>query len=200
MNFLFIVTLVFLAIAFYMLFIKYKIHCNIVEGLAEDSLKAQIYEIAADNDAKIDDDNKLTAIQNLLYVSTDASKNSLDPIKNQVEFKNATKDFLKLPPEERAAQKDSVPSNIANNSVLLPLWTGFMNSLSDQTAPEYTYVEKIHNIVNDKNKLSSEKIASIKELSYVPPVKTPIRTPTFAGTARKYVNKIPGLFKRKKRK
>jgi len=205
MNFLFIVTLVFLAIAFYMLFIKYKIHCNIVEGLNEKSLKAQIYEIAVDNDAKISDINKLTAIQNLLYVSTEASEKSLDPIEKSISQKNAYNEFIKLPQEQRSSKIESLRSKMDPESAELLTMFIPVSATIDSTPKEYTYVEKIHNIMNDKNKLSSEKIASIKELSYVPPVKTPIRTPTFLGknatktlgNARKNINK---LFARKKKR
>jgi len=222
MNFLFIVTLVFLAIAFYMLFIKYKIHCNIVEGLAEDSLKDVIYKIAVDNDAKISDINKLTAIQNLLYVSTEASEKSLDPIEKSISQKNAYNEFIKLPQEQRSSKIESLRSKMDQESAELLTMFIPVSATIDSTPKEYTYVEKIYNIVNDKNKLSNEKIASIKELSYLPPVIQPqalsanieqvdpyinnkIRTPTFLGknatktlgNARKNINK---LFARKKKR
>jgi hypothetical protein len=195
MNFLFIIILVFLAIAFYMLYIKYKIHYNIIEGLDDKSLKDIIYKLATDTSATVTDISKLTAIQNALLTSNEASNNSLDSIANSIKSKCEYNNFIKLSGEERTSKIASLQSDTSPaNSQLLAMLLGLTDT-NNSTPKEYTYTEKIFIILNDadctsvEKRKDNEKIESIKKESSPPPPPVKKDNSIIPGQVRKF---IPG--------
>jgi hypothetical protein len=194
-----------------MLYIKYKIHYNNIEGMDEKSLKADIYEIVSDKNKNIPDVNKLTTIHHLLLVSDGEI-----PTAESIKQKDDLNSLLKLSPSERADKIKSLQDNIDKIYPILekvfpqfdkPFWLKVFTNIIPGANIPYTFNEQIYIILNKPDIQDSEKIKKITDLIYIAP-KTPIRTPKFAGktvtkiagTARKYLNRIPGLFKRKKRK
>jgi hypothetical protein len=178
-----------------MLYIKYKIHYNIIEGLDDKSLKDIIYKLATDTSATVTDISKLTAIQNALLTSNEASNNSLDSIANSIKSKCEYNNFIKLSGEERTSKIASLQSDTSPaNSQLLAMLLGLTDT-NNSTPKEYTYTEKIFIILNDadctsvEKRKDNEKIESIKKESSPPPPPVKKDNSIIPGQVRKF---IPG--------
>jgi hypothetical protein len=187
-----------------MLYIKYKIHYNNIEGMNEKSLKANIYEIATDKNSSVTNINKLTAIHNLLLVSDDQI-----PTKESIKQKNDLNSLSKLSPSERSDKITSLRDNMDKIYPILekvfpqldkPFWLNVLTnaipgspgvstpvltnaipgapgvSNPSGTIPEipYTFNEQIYIILNKDDIQDSEKIKQITKLTYTEEPPAPV--------------------------
>jgi hypothetical protein len=178
-HIIFIFALLFLCIVGYLIYIKYFSNpSSIKEGMKESKIKEIINRIANDTNPNSTNKNKLTAIQNLLLVSS----NKL-PTEEDINAKNAMIQIAGLPKDEQAEKlkrlsekaeiiypylKEVYPQfdmnfwkNILTNSIKnnIPIDGITANSI------KYTFNEKIYSIITNTTIEDSEKIRLIKELT-----------------------------------
>jgi len=212
--FMFVIILVFLAIAFYMLYIKYSFKYNNIEGLDNTSLKEIIYNIASDKNDKISDINKLTAIQNTLLTSEDASNIPLqttsnisslefikDTIKKSIKQKKTFNNFITLPPDKRSAKMASLTNDISeeNKPLMDALTPGVANQIN-LPEKEFTFTEQIFIILNNEQITDTEKIKKIMDLTYIQPVVATTTIPVKKANRTTKLTDVNKWFRRKKKK
>jgi hypothetical protein len=211
---MFVIILVFLAIAFYMLYIKYSFKYNNIEGLDNTSLKEIIYNIASDKNDKISDINKLTAIQNTLLTSEDASNIPLqttsnisslefikDTIKKSIKQKKTFNNFITLPPDKRSAKMASLTNDISeeNKPLMDALTPGVANQIN-LPEKEFTFTEQIFIILNNEQITDTEKIKKIMDLTYIQPVVATTTIPVKKANRTTKLTDVNKWFRRKKKK
>lgn len=210
-----IISILFLLFACYMVYIKYYSTHLMREGMGEGRLKDIIHKIAIDKNPNVTNANKLTAIKNVLLVSSDKI-----PTKTDIEAK---KGMLEISGLSQKVQNEKIQdlSGVINNihpqfkKIYPQLDTSVLNTMittmvkqsttpnTTNTTPtgtktnpvvKYTFNEQLFMVINNTKLDDIEKIKIIVKLT-----KPKINIGKTLGSVKKYSKKLLSIGKKKKK-
>lgn len=199
----FIIAVLFVGIACYLIYMKCYSVNGIQEGMGQGRLRDIIRKIAVAKHPNATDVNKLTAIQNVLLVSSDKF-----PTQEDIDSKRSMMELAQLSNEEQASKLKSLLDTVEKIYPQLrevypqfdiAFWKNLFEtnlkqgnlatSTSKLAKIKYTFNEQIFSIINNKNIENAEKIKLIVKI-------TKPRRVNVAKAGKKIGNQIRGRLSR----